>query len=271
MRSHPFSLPGRALTCLLCLGLAPAALAEPQPPSDPKPAAEPASDPDAHTPLFETPMVCDIRIDGRDDDWHRRGRIDATLATGPRITLDDQDLSGSLRAGWDERGLLLLIRVTDDTPDEATNKVDLHEMDSVEFLVSNASTDGEQVRCTVAPGRVEGADEPRSRVWDRRRDPELRRTPVRIELASRSNPHGYTIEALVPWEALGIEPRAGVEIGFDLMVHDADGTHRRDHLFIAPHDRLGDEDEAPRCRLHLTPMRHELAQSPGAPAVLTAG
>jgi len=121
------------------------------------------------------------------------------------------------------------------------------------------------VRCTVAPGRVDGTDEPRARVWDRRRDPELRRTPVRIELASRSSSRGYTLEALVPWDALGVEPRAGVEIGFDLMIHDADGTHRRDHLFIAPHDRLGDDDEAPRCRLRLTPMRHELADHHSRP------
>jgi len=264
MRSHPSSLPGRALTCLLCLGPAALAPAQPQPGSvDPHADAAPPRA-QGQRPLFQTPMVCDIRIDGRDDDWRRRGRIDATLATGPRITLDEQDLSATLRAGWDERGLLLLIRVTDDTPDEATNKIELHEMDSVEFLLSNASTDGERVRCTVAPGRAEGTDEPRARVWDRRRDPELRRTPVRIELASRSSAHGYTLEALVPWDALGIEPRAGVEVGFDLVVHDADGTHRRDHLFIKPHDRL-DDDEAPRCRLRLTPMRHELAHQPRRP------
>ncbi len=263
MRRHLDRLPRRALTCPLCLCLASAAVAvEPPPDSVPPAAADPAIVNHQGQPCFETPMVRDIRIDGSDDDWGRRGQIGAVLAPGPMIELSDDDLSATLRAGWDERGLLLLVCVIDDIADEATNKAELHEKDSIEFTVGNASADGDRIRCTAAPGRADGSNEPRIRVWDRRRDPDLRRTPVRIELASQSTADGYMIEARIPWEALGVEPRAGLEIGFDLIIHDADGTHRRDHLFISPYDRLDNDDQPLRCRLRLTPMRHELVHQP---------
>ncbi len=209
---------------------------------------------------LDVPLYPEVTIDGDDDDWHNRGRAEVELQSLPLVALDPADLSATMRMGWDERGLLLLVVVNDDIAAEGHNQATLSDMDCVEIMVSDESAGGNRLRFVVAPGQTEEQPQPRVRTWDYRQDTELRRTPVHLEVASQRTPTGYRIEALIPWEALGVIPRAGAELGFSLVVHDADEGHRRDRVHWGQIDnRLLDSDKPQLNRIRLTPMHHNLA------------
>jgi len=244
------------LCCAVVCALSTPGWADEQPPQPP---AEDAGD----QPLqLHVPLYREVTIDAQADDWAGRSHATTELSASAAVELEDGDLSGDLHLGWDEQGLALLLVVRDDLAVESEHELSVTEMDSVELLVSDESTDGSKVRFALSPGKVETANGPLLRTWDYRQQAELRRTPIELELARRATEDGYIVEMRIPWAALGIDPRAGVAVGFALEVHDADGGFRRDHVTFGPPDAKRSQGDPPVInRLILAAMRHELART----------
>src|SRR5687767_13125294 len=85
---------------------------------------------------FDIPRLERVTIDGDDADWGERGlQVDFMTSTDGSL-FDPKDLHARCRIGWDERGLLVLIRVADDVRDENAGDP-LGRNDSVEMFVSD--------------------------------------------------------------------------------------------------------------------------------------
>ena len=208
---------------------------------------------------LDVPLYREVTIDGDAADWRDRGHAEVALEVMHVDELDAADLSGSMRLGWDERGLVVLVTVRDDQATEGENQATMVEMDSVELVLSDESADRNRLRFAITPGGTEQHPEMRVRTWDYRQDLALRRHPIQLQAASQRMDDGYCIEALIPWEAFGVVPHAGAEFGFSLEVHDADGGHRRDHLrWGKTQPERSRHDKATLNRLQLTPMHHDL-------------
>jgi len=259
---------GRKLSLHLCCAVVCALLTGPllaEPAGESETTAPPSKE--AAPPLrLDVPLYRDVKIDAAADDWVGRGHVETQLVASSAVELDAADLSATMHLGWDEQGLAVLIVVQDDVAVESDDQLSVTDMDSVELLISDESAGGNKVRLALSPGRAEAEQEPRVRTWDYRQHAELRRTPIDAQTATRDTEDGYVVEVRIPWAALGIDARAGVEVGFAVEVHDADEGFRRDHVTLGPPDTRRSQGDPPVInRLILAPMRHELADRAADP------
>ena len=138
----------------------------------------------------------------------------------------DKDCSARASVAWDDRGLYLAASVTDDTisglPDDAKAKVR-----------AMWHYDGFMLMFFPTPALL--AD--RSRYLDRADDIDRMRqwglnyyTPGKtgrqhretVHYVTRKSAEGYTIEALLPWKALGFAPRLGDRYRLNIIMPDSD-------------------------------------------------
>ena len=216
-------------------------------------------------PRFDVPRLDRVAIDGTPDDWGRSGfRIDV-LASPSAPRQPTADFDAMARLGWDARGLLVFVAVTDDAAAEHADASALWRADSVELFVATARGGADVWQAIVAPGIDPKHPELRSHLCDYRKTEALKATALAIQAARTKTADGYTLEALLPWANLGIEPQVGREIGFQLYVNDADGPGDRAQLRWHP------EANAHRNTRHMQRVR--LAERPGTPvwAVASGG
>jgi hypothetical protein len=55
----------------------------------------------------------------------------------------------------------------------------------------------------------------------------MEETAPGMEVASRRLETGYTVEAKIPWSAMPHQPRAGDEVGLNVVVYDGDAKDAR--------------------------------------------
>lgn len=186
---------------------------------EPLPLVEGATD---DLPAFDAPKMDGITIDGVADDWNGRG-LDAGFLAGDDGRVDaDEDLSAAAQLGWDERGLLVMLRVRDDVADEADDVESLWSADSVELFISTGVGSDQRYQVLIAPGKDPKQTEPRQGHYDYRND--RKSGDPTFEYSCAVDEGGYTIEVLLPWANLGaVPPAAGARIGFQFYVNDRDG------------------------------------------------
>lgn len=175
---------------------------------------------------YDIPRVDGIAIDGSSDDWADRGfRID---------TLCDEEQpnpgrppSPKVRLGWDDRGLLALVHVTDNTPVEAESNFNMADKDSVEFYVADPADPTQNYHVTITPGR-DGKHPVRCLIEDQR-DRTVAPASLKIEYAVHADPDGYTVEARLPWANLwpADHPAAGKTVLLQVLANDATPTVTR--------------------------------------------
>lgn len=172
------------------------------------------------SPVFDIPRLDGVVVDGVGDDWGEGGFQIRILTTVDGAVRPIADLDAQARLAWDATGLLVLVDVTDDTPDESENEDALWEGDGIELFAAAERGKAPHYQTVVSPG----ADPAH---------PELRRTlharkgvdveALAVETAAVATEGGYAIEARLPWANLTIDPREGLETGFQLYVNDRDG------------------------------------------------
>ncbi|MHC5034086.1 MAG: serine hydrolase [Planctomycetota bacterium] len=215
-------------------------------------------------PVFDVPEVAGVAVDGSSEDWGDRGfRVEMLTGLGGRV-LPPADFDARFRLGWDERGLLLVVTICDDVAAEHENVAQLHEKDCVEVFVAEAVGSGNRYQVIVTSGADPAQKGPRKRFYDR--GPAHKTgDELTMQLASRITDEGQVIEALLPWENLGITPHAGMELGFQIYASDSDDPPGRvgDRLRLVwyPSERSADAPDM----MH----RLRLASRPG-PAVTVA-
>jgi len=169
--------------------------------------------------VFDVPRISHIVVDGKGDDWAGRGFDAGILVRGRNPAGAATDGWASLRLGWDERGLLVLLDVRDDQFMESDKDAKLFPGDLIKVFVydSFGSVNGWSAR--VSPGMDPKHSEVRILPWDER-------TPLKLTYsltASRiKTEHGYQMEMLLPWENLQRQPKLGQTLAFQIMVEDTD-------------------------------------------------
>ncbi len=185
---------------------------------------------------FEIPELADIAIDGKALDWGDGGfRVDVLASPGERRE-PTRDFDAAVRLGWDAKGLLVLATVTDDVPVEYEEESALWRRDSVELFLAPAVGARDVWQAVAAPGVDPKHPKLRFCLYDYRKTETLKSTKLSMEMAGTKTDTGYTLEARLPWAGLGIGPAAGREIGFQVLVNDADGPADRAQLRWFPQD-----------------------------------
>lgn len=166
---------------------------------------------------FDVPRVSNIVIDGQADDWSDRGfRIDLLYRVERR---DDLQPRGDtpVRLAWDERDLLVWIRVSDDRWVEVTDNP--WRYDSVELYVAEAGEREQRYQVVIAPGMSEANAEPIITLYDHRT---RKREELAVEVARERDGDTAVIEARLPWANLGWDTPEGRRVAFQVMVNDND-------------------------------------------------
>jgi len=171
-----------------------------------------------------------MAIDGQLAGWP--GRPPERI--GPdRLTVgrDSQGVEASFKACWDEDSLYLLADVRDPTPMRNLHSgADLWSADGLElFLGSEAVEQGGPLRFTdrqILIGAGRGDGEGQFHVVNASRQP-----AVKMAVVPDAAGNGYVLEIAIPWKVVGVEPKEGLELLFDLAVDDSsDGKSRRCQL-----------------------------------------
>ena len=150
--------------------------------------------------VTDVPRVAGVALDGALGDWTTQGFAVVLVADPSGKTPVPADQAATVRWGWDERGLLLAFRVTDDVLIASPDPEALWKGDGVELFVSDA-TGARPFQVIIAAAMAEGAASPRVQVLDRRGDAGA--SPIVVDAALAVGDGGYVIEACVPWAAIG--------------------------------------------------------------------
>ena len=172
--------------------------------------------------VFHVPGIEGITVDGSSDDWGKQGfRVEFLADPDGRVRpVDDFDVK--FRLGWNQQGLVILVTVRDDVPVEHENLSRLWQRDCVEVFLSKyvGSTNRHQV--VLASGADPNYKTVRQKIYDWRL-PSEKKSELTVQSASRVFEGGYVIEALLPWENLGVKPHFEMELGFQFVANDYDG------------------------------------------------
>jgi len=176
-------------------------------------------------PVFDIPRIEGIAIDGKTDDWGDKG-----FRVGPFVSRDGtlrspEDFDPSFRLGWDERGVLLMVRVRDQSIAEAETRRELWRGDSIEVFMATSWRARPAFRLAMGTGADRRYPDLRTYIWDYRRGAVAGK--LTAEAAGGKTEEGYLVEALLPWKNLDITPAAGREIGLQILVNDSDPPGRR--------------------------------------------
>ncbi|TXI89366.1 MAG: hypothetical protein E6Q40_02380, partial [Cupriavidus sp.] len=137
-------------------------------------------------------------------------------------------LRGDFRLCWDERNLYFLIQVKDPTPGMNTHKEGgLWMADGVEIFVGGDTTKTGSMIFSDRQILLGAGARPEVHVIDHAEDSKL----CPVVLIPEVGGDGYTLAVTLPWKVLGIEPKPGMELLFDVAVdNSSDGGQREQQL-----------------------------------------
>jgi predicted O-methyltransferase YrrM len=173
--------------------------------------------------VFDVPRIEGITADGSAEDWGKQGfRVDfLTDPDGRALPADDFDVK--FRLGWNSQGLLVLATVHDDIPTEHQHLSELWRCDCLEIFMADRVGSENRYQLVIASGADPTFKTVRSHFYDWR--PEDRR-PIQLtsQTSSRALEGGYVVETLLPWKNLEVEPKLGLELGFQFAANDFEGN-----------------------------------------------
>ena len=176
---------------------------------------------DAAVPPLDIPRLEGVAIDGDLTDWGDRGFRQLSLAAQDGTMRQAESFDPSFRLGWDRRGLLLAAQARDQTIVVDADQTRLWRKDSLEVFLTAAVGSRESVQLTIAPAAGQAPSRPPHHWTDNRRKQKGRPKPT-AELTGRRTETGYVLEALIPWQAIGVEPAQGATAAIQMFFNDAD-------------------------------------------------
>ena len=189
-----------------------------------------------NTPIFDVPQIENITVDGKADDWGEKGfRVNALAPVNGGLRAV-RDFTANFRLGWNERGLLLLTTVQDDSFGEGKDTKALWQKDSLEIFWGSKIGVRDWVQLDVGPGVGANTPQIRTNVDDHRESAALRGLKVNAQIARTKIPGGYVLEALLPWDCLKITAAKGREAAFQFVANDVDGDAPRARLMWFPEE-----------------------------------
>ncbi len=190
----------------------------------------PARSDDAVTNI---PRLEGITIDGDGSDWGDRGFQVNVLPDDQGALCPADDLDATLRLGWNEEGLLVLVTVRDGV---ASEEGEIWNGDSVELFVGENASGSSYYQFIVSPGRDPDFPTPRVQPWDYRADKSV---PLTCTAKTSATEAGYTVEVLLPWAPFPLKPSVGKEVSFQIFMNDSDAPGDRFQGVWYPRSREG--------------------------------
>ncbi|NQT88299.1 agarase, partial [bacterium] len=167
-----------------------------------------------------------IQLDGQQSDWPG---VPPDRISGKRLVegANAGGVEAIFRLCWDDTQLYLLVDVTDPTPMKNEHKGDmLWSGDGVELFLGHEKLNqpGPLVftdhQILLSAGKPDGQTQ-----WYDAHAP--RQYECRLVVAPRLDGAGYTLEAAIPFQALGFRPAEGTALRFDLGIDNSlDGSSR---------------------------------------------
>jgi serine/threonine protein kinase len=197
--------------------------------------------------LVALPASSSITVDGELSEWAAEagtlpseGISISNVVFQPENWQGKQDLSGVVRAAYDEQFLYLAVRVLDDVMVQESADRFLHRGDAVEFFwdlalaedFAQESYSQDDAQMVFSPGNFAG-NRPSS--W-------VHSSPTgnfrdKILVASSQRADGYDIEIAIPWASLNLSPRPGAIFGYAVALSDDDspgGGEQQTQLSTSP-------------------------------------
>ncbi|MFG0249111.1 MAG: serine hydrolase [Phycisphaeraceae bacterium JB051] len=181
--------------------------------------------------------VTDITIDGKMGDWDDYGlQINILNPLGGDMPAH-RDFYPRCRLGWDERGILLLAMVEDDTFTEADSQSDIWRKDAIEFFMADKVGGNQRLQLLIAPGMDTKHAQPRyhlNNLSPNKPNDNKQHQPV---IARTKQDNGYFLEALIPWQILKLDPlknKGHQELALQIFFNDVDGDSVRKQLLWYP-------------------------------------
>ena len=175
-------------------------------------------------PVHDIPNVAGITVDGQADDWKDRGLKVRSLVGRHRGRYGQMrqagDFDQALSVGWNDQGVLVLLKVTDNVPRESKNVSTLWKGDAFGILLTARIGSRECYHLAVSPGADPEFPKPRLRFYDYRKG---QRAKLTGRVACTKTTDGYVAEVLLPWQNLRIKPKGGLQFGMQVFVSDEDG------------------------------------------------
>ena len=171
-------------------------------------------------PVLDLPQGT-VVIDGDPADWGDQGFVVQTLpAAGARVrTAKDFDVV--VHVAWSPEGLLVLAEVADAKLQESGNANELWTGDSIELFVTTGLRQPDFYQAILSPG-VDGKQKAlRQKLYSFH--PNRPVAGLAVQSAARKTAKGYAVEALLPWQNLGVTPAPGLQFGFQILANDQDG------------------------------------------------
>ncbi|MFA6599808.1 MAG: glucoamylase family protein [Candidatus Omnitrophota bacterium] len=176
-------------------------------------------------PAFEADYVAGgMQIDGYLKDWPNRTPLvlDQSFREFGYFA-DDTDLSAKVRFAWDEQALYLALNVTDDSVIARRNGRNIWQDDLVELYIDPAGDglrwrDSQDFQIGFRPTPGEETVE----FWSWFQGDESHRRGQAVAARGYVHEKGYSVEASVRWEFLGIEPAPGKEVRLSVGINDID-------------------------------------------------
>ncbi|MCC7490741.1 MAG: hypothetical protein IT204_00250 [Fimbriimonadaceae bacterium] len=151
----------------------------------------------------------------------------ARLVQGP----DANGVEAAFWACWDDQHLYLLVHVTDPTPQRNDQTgANLWNGDGVEvFLGSEELAAGGPLKTSDRQLLLGAGPHQPPRAWWANA---AAQAPVNLVVLPDAAGGGYSLEAAIPWTALGVTAKAALEMRFDLAIDDAEQPTIRRRQFV---------------------------------------
>lgn len=167
-----------------------------------------------------------VALDGDLSEWGATSAAPIeNVVFGEQNWSGQQDLTGLVRAAWDDGFLYLATQVSDDAVVQESSEDLLYRGDAVEFFWDSdlqgdfaaEQYNEDEVQAIVSPGNFAGRD-PSTWVYSSAtgnfRD--------EIDVAARRTSAGYDVELRIPWGRLSVQPRTGNVYGYAIALSDDD-------------------------------------------------
>lgn len=172
--------------------------------------------------MVDIPYLDKVAIDGSAADWGDRGfRVSTMGVMDGTWRTSTADFAPAFRLGWNKDGLVLFARVLDDHVAEADDISAMYMKDCVEVWTGVNGKEMSSYQVAIGTGADPRYPKARTSFWDRRANKDSM-SALTIQVATGKIPGGYTIEALLPWKNLGISPKDGDTVGFQIVFDEYD-------------------------------------------------
>lgn len=170
-----------------------------------------------------------IKLDGSRNGWP--GTPPETISSSRLVIgADSSHFDASFKLCWDDSNLYVLVQVSDPTPMRNSEQAGgMWNGDGSELFIGH-ETPNQEGPLLFSDRQVllsAGSPADGNRAFVAHAPVQH---PCRVAVIPSAGGQGYTLEAAIPFEALGFVPRAGQAIRFDLAVDDGNGDGRQRQL-----------------------------------------